>query len=820
MLTGWRRKLGSAAHLIERPVEATRRHEGPYAPLDKLVTVSNMTPHNQLTLGRDRGLDTLRALAVLRVFLWHATGWAALTWIGALPVMFFLTGSLLAKSATRHGVARTLLDRARRLLLPYWVFGVCMLSVMYMIAEPGTFPALSELTGWVLPILDPVGAPWQQGWITEPLWYLRTYTWLLLSAPVILFALRRGRVMPLLLGLASLSLVAQVMLGTRFWAVQDFVTYGFFLSAGAAFGLGKLTFSRTRLLVVGIGAAIGAVAFAAYESPLDGVVNNAHFLHLLVGTTWLALAHLALPSLRIAGDGRLGRVIVGFVTARSLSIYLWHAPVLGGAYIVASRLGMSRGVPQTLVVTVLAAGVTVLITRVLGVIEDIAGSRSSWSMRSLVPDRVTTLGAIGVVGLCLFAVQLPVLSQIELPPTPSKAPAEATFDVDETAAFLLAPETLSIQSAYADSTPQGSVAPRRRDIQPVGRQPSSQTPGKSMPQTTIPSVTPPFAAVAPWSIASLGAWDTLAPQADEAIVTEVQRLVAEWVTAQKNPGIEIAVLQPGRMRLVTAIDANGIVTTNSASVPLASVTKSFTAAILLRAVEEGRISLNEPIGELRRAPWFDVGEQVTLAQLLSHRSGLVNYNATSAWAADWQKIDGWEPALRGVQETGPAFSPGARAEYSSTNFIVAGLLAEQIYGQPIETLIERQLLDPLGLTRTTVGNPTPGAPGTGTGNMRAHITDVARWATAMWRDKSVMGAHANQLMSYTDPKSLLGYGTFAWCPCRSVKGVTIPAAMGTNGAEATVRYYSATDTVIAMRVSSGVPAEIEGLINSILNLTR
>jgi CubicO group peptidase (beta-lactamase class C family) len=686
---------------------------------------------------------------------------------------------------------------------------------MYLVAEPGTFPALAELTGWVIPILDPVGAPWQQGWITEPLWYLRTYTWLLLSAPIILFALRRGRVMPFLLGLASLSLVAQLILGTRFWAVQDFVTYGFFLSAGAAFGLGKLVLSRTRLLVVGIGAAIGAVAFASYAAPLDGVVNNAHFLHLLVGTAWLALAHLALPALRTVGDGGLGRVFVGFVTKRSLSIYLWHAPVLGGTYIVASRLGVNRGLPQTLLVTVLAAGVTVLVTRVMGVIEDLAGSRSAWSVRSLVPDRGTMIGFLGVIGLCLFAVQLPVSNELTLPPTPSKAPEEATFATDETAAFLLAPETSSVQSAYADAIPQDSDAAARRDGQPVPQKPSQST-----PRTTVPSVTTPFVPSAPWSISPLGAWGTLAPQADDALVAEVQRLVAEWVIAQKNPGIEIAVLQPGRMRLVTAIDANGMITTNADNVPLASVTKSFTATILLRAVEEGRISLHAPIRTLGRAPWFDVVEQVTLAQLLSHRSGLANYTATSAWERDWKQIDGWEPALRGVQESGLTFRPGARVEYSSTNFIVAGLLAEQIYGQPIETLIEHQLLDPLGLTRTTVGRPVPGAPGTGTGNMSAHITDVARWASAMWRDKSVMGAHANQLMAYTDPKALLGYGTFAWCPCRSVGGATIPAAMGTNGAEATIRYYSAIDTIIAMRVSSGVPAEIEGLINSILNLTR
>ena len=72
---------------------------------------------------RERFLDAVRALAVVRVMVWHAFGFAAITYfVSAVPAMFFVTGSLLARSLDRHGYVATLRDRTRRLLIPLWLF--------------------------------------------------------------------------------------------------------------------------------------------------------------------------------------------------------------------------------------------------------------------------------------------------------------------------------------------------------------------------------------------------------------------------------------------------------------------------------------------------------------------------------------------------------------------------------------------------------------------------------------------------------------------------------------------------------------------------
>ncbi|MSY72509.1 MAG: acyltransferase family protein, partial [Actinobacteria bacterium] len=80
---------------------------------------------------RERFLDAVRTLAVLRVIVWHAFGAAAITYVvSAVPAMFFVTGSLLARSIDRHTGTRTIVDRLRRMLIPLWAFTAVAFAVM------------------------------------------------------------------------------------------------------------------------------------------------------------------------------------------------------------------------------------------------------------------------------------------------------------------------------------------------------------------------------------------------------------------------------------------------------------------------------------------------------------------------------------------------------------------------------------------------------------------------------------------------------------------------------------------------------------------
>ena len=85
----------------------------------------------QASPARDGFLDAVRAIAVVRVVTWHTYGWAPITWVvAAVPAMFFVSGHLLARSFARRPARIVVADRLRRLLIPYWLFGLVAWLVM------------------------------------------------------------------------------------------------------------------------------------------------------------------------------------------------------------------------------------------------------------------------------------------------------------------------------------------------------------------------------------------------------------------------------------------------------------------------------------------------------------------------------------------------------------------------------------------------------------------------------------------------------------------------------------------------------------------
>ena len=137
-----------------------------------------------------------------------------------------------------------------------------------------------------------------------------------------------------------------------------------------------------------------------------------------------------------------------------------------------------------------------------------------------------------------------------------------------------------------------------------------------------------------------------------------------------------------------------------------------TATIIGMLVNEGKLSWNSTIGDVFRyiAPRLDPQfQEVTLSQLLTHRAGLP------------KDVPWWE--LRGQTTTEqrssllttllikpPENRPGSTYVYSNVGYVLAGLMAEQVAGQPWETLMRRRLFTPLGMTSAGFG--IPGRPGT------------------------------------------------------------------------------------------------------------
>ena len=131
---------------------------------------------------------------------------------------------------------------------------------------------------------------------------------------------------------------------------------------------------------------------------------------------------------------------------------------------------------------------------------------------------------------------------------------------------------------------------------------------------------------------------------------------------------------------------------------LASVSKTFTATVVLQLVGEGRLALDQAVAPL--LPAFKLDPRITVRMLLDHTSGLPDYFLNpkidkplqAKPAAAWTALRAWRfvPSKRAV--------PGTTWTYSNSNYLLLGELVTAVTGHPLATEVRRRLLDPLGLT--------------------------------------------------------------------------------------------------------------------------
>jgi D-alanyl-D-alanine carboxypeptidase len=142
--------------------------------------------------------------------------------------------------------------------------------------------------------------------------------------------------------------------------------------------------------------------------------------------------------------------------------------------------------------------------------------------------------------------------------------------------------------------------------------------------------------------------------------------------------------------------------TLSDHVRIGSNTKTMTGTVILQLVEEGKITLDDPVSRYR--PDVPNGDQITIRNLLTMRSGLYNYSESLELnrSLDETPLRVWSPdeLLAIAFRHPPSFAPGAKYEYSNTNFILLGMIIEQLTGNLAEVEFQRRIFAPLGLTET------------------------------------------------------------------------------------------------------------------------
>lgn len=169
------------------------------------------------------------------------------------------------------------------------------------------------------------------------------------------------------------------------------------------------------------------------------------------------------------------------------------------------------------------------------------------------------------------------------------------------------------------------------------------------------------------------------------------------------PGVSVAVRLPGT-GTVTAADGRSDITdgaklTADSLFHVGSVSKTFTAALILQLDQEGRLSVDDPIATHVEYP---NGKAISVRQLLDHTSGIPDITAVKDIASIVKKITPQETVRRVAAEAEPLFAPGTSYSYSNTNYLLLGLIAEKVTGRAWHQEVRARFLDRLDLGHTWV----------------------------------------------------------------------------------------------------------------------
>ena len=700
---------------------------------------------------RELFLDAIRAIAIVRVVAWHTFGVAAITYfVAAIPAMFFVPGSLLAKSMGRRSAGTVVTDRFRRLLVPLWAFAAVAWLVMALAASrTGTDLPLHRALAWIFPLVDPHGSSWEGGWLSSHLWYVRTLVWLLLLSPLLLRAVRRLGAKVLLLPVAGVFVLDALSRGGAWsthhatvWAAGDLALYSVFLMVGFLHRDQRLrNISRRGWLAVAIVAAGAAVAWRLTQPVPLGVVNNSHPLHLFVGAGWLAVG--------LAGRDALGRlaasrVVGGAIRAigrRSLTIYLWHTAAIILALNVLDRVGLEEGPARTAGLLALTVAGTLVAAQLFGWVEDVAALRP-------LPSGARRLGRPALSLATLAAVAGVALA----------VPSERNASVSETAAA---------RSPRRPPVPSQPPPPPKFEPAPAGA---------------------PIADLAPI-------------EAGPTLAAKLEGMLTAWAEVTGVGGALVGLDGQG-MRWSGAVGTRhdtGLALEVTDRIDLASLTKLFTAALVHQVAETGAIDLDAPLPPLQSLPAFPYDAGITVAQLLDHTSGLINYLDTNVYALDPDRIDGPVSAVMASVAHPLAADPGTHYTYSSTNFLVLGLLLEEVTGRSFDDLLHDALFGPLQLRDTVHLAPAPGWPRGATAGIETTLDDLLTAGRAILRDHVGLSDAAHTRMTDVDPGSGFGPGTFGFCPCRlDDAGTPRFFAIGYYGATTLLGYVASLDLIVAV----------------------
>lgn len=306
------------------------------------------------------------------------------------------------------------------------------------------------------------------------------------------------------------------------------------------------------------------------------------------------------------------------------------------------------------------------------------------------------------------------------------------------------------------------------------------------------------------------------PPAD-VVSGRIDSLVNDFMATSHTPAVSVAVVRGPDTLVMKGYGEASVElhrpATASTVYRIGSITKHFTAAEIMRLAERGKLSIDDQVTKyLPDAPVH--GRAITIRQLLNQTSGVHEYMAEPAWRATWTQPLSQQQVVAFVNHDSLDFEPGTAWKYSSTNYVLLGMIIEKVTGEAYASYLRHDLFEPLELAQTSycpsrptgptfaegyVANVGPaGAKPTefldltsyGAGALCSTARDLVKWQRALAGGR-VVNARSYALM--TTPDTLndgkrLGYG-FGLDVGSLGPHLQIGHGGATNGFVSVINYY-------------------------------
>jgi CubicO group peptidase (beta-lactamase class C family) len=212
--------------------------------------------------------------------------------------------------------------------------------------------------------------------------------------------------------------------------------------------------------------------------------------------------------------------------------------------------------------------------------------------------------------------------------------------------------------------------------------------------------TPPTTGVVAPSGGPIANGLSVTPALQAALDAHLER----WRAKTGTPGVSVAITFAdgttwNGVAGLADVKARRPVTPDTAF-PVASVSKTFTSALILDLVADGKLGLDRPARSY--VPNLPIDQRITIRELLDHTSGLRDFfldpRIDKALQADRNRT--WNAAMSLGYIRKPLGKPGTIWHYSNTNYLILGLIAEAVGGAPVADQLRSRYFEPLGLTHT------------------------------------------------------------------------------------------------------------------------